>query len=128
MKKIILIGLIGILFLSMVYAYTPVPYYSANLTLTTGYTPVVYYSANLTLGEAITDSCSPSSPLTADYVYDCNDNCTNQYLNANGYNIDFENTGNFYLETNIDNVRNITRYTGCNITMGGGNITIIKNE
>jgi len=102
MKKIILIALIGVLFLSMVYAYTPVPYYSANLTLTMEYTPVPYYSANLTLGEAVTDSCSPSSPLTADHTFECSDRCNiTSEIDGRGFNILINGTGTFTTTVNI---------------------------
>ena len=94
MKKIILIALIGILFLSMVYAYTPVPYYSANLTLTMEYTPVPYYSANLTLGEEeppVGDNCTISIDTTfTDEEIDCSgksfivkNSATANFINSN---------------------------------------------
>ena len=94
MKKIILIALIGILFLSMVYAYTPVPYYSANLTLTMEYTPVVYSSANLTLGEEeppVEDNCTISIDTTfTDEEIDCSgksfivkNSATANFINSN---------------------------------------------
>jgi len=109
MKKIILIALIGVLFLSMVYAYTPVPYNSANLTLTADYTPVVYYSANLTMGEAITDTCSPSSPLTADHIFECRDRCNiTSEIDAGGYDILINGTGTFTTTVNITNVGDVT--------------------
>lgn len=103
MKKIILVGIIGILFLSMVYAYTPVPHYSANITLTADYTSVPYYSANLTIGEAApSDTCSPSSPLTADHTFECSDRCnvTTALVGA-GYNILINGTGTFTTTANI---------------------------
>ncbi len=109
MKKIILIGLMGILILSMVYAYTPVPYFSANLTLTADYTPVPYFSANLTLGEAITDSCSPSSPLSADHIFECRDRCNiTSEIDAGGNNILINGTGTFTTTVNITNVGDVT--------------------
>ena len=39
------------------------------------------------------DTCSPTSPLTADYTYQCSDNCNIGNLNANGYDITFAGTG-----------------------------------
>jgi len=74
------------------------------------------------------DTCNPTSPLTSDYTFDCNDNCTQDTtLNANGYNIIWNNAGNYYLEANIENVKNMTIANVCNFYKGNGNITMMKN-
>jgi len=74
------------------------------------------------------DTCNPTSPLSADYTFDCNDNCSQDApLNANGYNINWEGAGNYYLEANIENVRNMTIANACNFYKGNGNITIMDN-
>jgi len=74
------------------------------------------------------DTCNPTSPLTSDYVFDCNDNCTQDTtLNANGYNIIWNNAGNYYLEANIENVKNMTIANVCNFYKGNGNITMMDN-
>jgi len=89
-----------------------------------------YYTihSNFTIEVAPEDTCNPTSPLSADYIFDCNDNCTQDAtLNANGYNIIWNNAGNYYLEANIENVRNMTIANACNFYKGNGNITIMDN-
>jgi len=77
---------------------------------------------------AAEDTCNPASPLTADHIFDCNDNCSQDAtLNANGYNIIWNNAGNYYLEANIENVKNMTIANVCNFYKGKGNITMMDN-
>jgi len=61
MRKIMTL-LIFVMFLLVVFAYNPPPYYSANITLGGAYTPPPYYSANITLGAvAPSDPCDYTS-------------------------------------------------------------------
>ena len=74
------------------------------------------------------DTCNPTSPLTANHIFDCNDNCTQDAtLNANGYSITWNNAGNYYLEANIENVKNITAAFACNFIIGSGDIIGMYN-
>jgi len=50
------------------------------------------------------DSCSPNSPLTSNYIYNCSDDCDiTSNLNAGGYNVTINGTGTFTLNANITN-------------------------
>jgi hypothetical protein len=108
MKKIIYL-LIFVFCISLTFAYTPQTYDSVNLVLNISYTPQIYNSVNLILGEpAITDSCSPTSPLTSNHVYQCSDYCNiTSNVNAGGYNVSFNGTGTITITANITNSNKI---------------------
>ena len=56
----------------------------------------------------ITDSCSPTSPLTANHVYDCSDYCNvTSELNAAGYDILIIGEGTTTFTANIINPGNV---------------------
>lgn len=63
-----------------------------------------------------TDSCNPNSPLSADYEFDCNDNCVlSTNLDAGGYNIAAIGSGEFSIDTGgtISNFNNFALYSDC---------------
>lgn len=61
-----------------------------------------------TPNEPAADTCSPSSPLTANHVFDCSDNCIQSTnLDAGGYNISIIGTGTFKTTANITNVNKL---------------------
>ncbi len=63
----------------------------------------VSLSFNLSVNVAA-DSCSPSSPLTANHIFECADDCditTN--INADGFNVSTNGTGTLTLNANITN-------------------------
>lgn len=69
------------------------------------------------------DTCSPNSPLTSSYEFDCSDDCTQSTnLDAGGYNISLVNSGIFNLQANITNFDKIFKDVGCqiNIYSSGG--------
>lgn len=64
------------------------------------------WMVNITNGtaEAPADSCSPSSPLTSNHLFECADNCDiTSNINANGFNITVNGTGKFTMHANITN-------------------------
>jgi len=56
------------------------------------------------------DTCSPTSPLTSNHLFDCADNCIQSTnLDAGGFNISVIGTGTFVInEANITNFKKIT--------------------
>ena len=74
------------------------------------------------------NTCNPTSPLSADYVFDCNDNCTQDAtLNANGHAITWNGVGNYYVESDIENVKDIIVAYTCNFIKGSGDIIGMYN-
>jgi len=50
------------------------------------------------------DTCTPTSPLSANYQFECSDNCVlKTALDANGFNVTINGTGTFELQENIYN-------------------------
>ncbi len=72
---------------------------------------------NITYSEAPTDTCSPSSPLTSNQLFNCSDNCTQSTnLNAGEFNITFsDDDGHFNVQANISNFDKIFKYDACEI-------------
>ena len=70
------------------------------------------------------DTCSPTSPLTYNYVFECSDACTQSTnLDADGYNITLSGAGSFTMTANISNVSIGTVLGGCKVTCIGGCVT-----
>ena len=63
------------------------------------------------------DTCNPSSPLSANHIFVCSDNCTQSAnLNAGGFNITFSNVkGHFNLLANISNIDKVLQHPICEV-------------
>lgn len=69
---------------------------------------------NISYSEAPEDSCSPTTPLSANYVYECSDNCViSSNVDAGGYNITLNGTGTFTVNANISNVDEMIKSNSC---------------
>lgn len=67
------------------------------------------------------DSCSPSSPLTSDHIFECSDNCVQSTeLQSDGYDIIVNGTGTLLLTDNIINWTKTHIRGGCIVTCDGG--------
>jgi len=109
-----------------------------NIALTENEINVLYDNAKVGFNNTLLDeeeepiippsnTCNPTSPLTADYVFDCNDNCTQTtILNANGYSITWNGAGNYYLESDITNIQSLISAYACNF-VGSGDIIGMYN-
>ncbi len=97
----------------------------ANLTSDTSISNITT-NWNVTIVSAVADTCSPSSPLTANYIYDCSDNCVqSSNLDAGGYNITItDDAGSFTLTANITNYSKlfIIKPSSCNVVFDGGKV------
>lgn len=63
----------------------------------------------------VADTCSPSSPLSANYVFQCSDNCDiTSNIDAGGYNVTLNGTGSFRFSANITNYDWFYSLGGCN--------------
>ncbi len=107
-KYLLVIIVLGIVVtLGFATPYTPPIYNSINFTLCSSYTPPIYNSINFTLGldePCVVDTCNPSSPLTANHLFNCSDNCTQlSNLDAGGYNISIIGVGTFTTNVSIFN-------------------------
>ena len=76
--------------------------------------------------EAPSDTCNPSSPLSANYAFTCSDNCTqSSNLDAGGFNITItDDVGSFTLTANITNFNEleIIKPSSCNVIFLGGKL------
>ena len=81
----------------------------------------------ITYGAPPADTCSPSSPLSADHTFDCADDCTQSTeLDAGGNNIFVLGTGSFTMTADIINLGTLSTIKGtdvnnrCFVTCLGG--------
>jgi len=69
----------------------------------------------------ISDTCSPSSPLTGNYQFECSDNCVQStVLDAGNYDITWNGSGTFTASVNINNIGNWFVRTGCQVIINSG--------
>ncbi len=63
---------------------------------------------------AIVDTCSPSSPLSANHIFDCSDYCNEtSNLDAAGFNVSFINTGIIDFKSNVTHIDYLFVWDGC---------------
>ena len=100
MKKTILL-IIGILFISLVAAYTPPDSDAVVIQLDGDYIPPNSDAVVLTFGEAPTDTCTYTS---GDWEVNCADNCTiSSNVDLDGNKFLITGNGTFTMNANITN-------------------------
>lgn len=73
------------------------------------------------------DTCSPSSPLSADHVFDCTDDCTlSSELDAAGNNVEIGGTGSFTTHVAIINANQIKTSGTCDVKCTTGDCFGLK--
>lgn len=78
------------------------------------------------VAEPAVDTCSPSTPLSADYVYECSDDCViSSNVDAGGYDILINGTGTLTMNADITNFGTVTvkgtdSTNRCKVTCQGG--------